>query len=174
MSTARKKTRRKKTAASKRRPVVQRRKKTKKKKQYKVLATRRLGRARKLTDKLIDEAIELILEGLPVERVCDYLSISSACYYEWKDKGERYLNQLHEARGPEFKEDEDCAVFVQAVVRAKAEWQLGILRRSFQDKNKATWIRDMTMMERRDRVHWGRSESFANVTAAPLPDDSYL
>jgi hypothetical protein len=111
---------------------------------------------------------------LPIERTCDYLGISTASYYDWKDKGERYLNQLHDKKGPQYPEDEDCAAFVQAVVQAKAAWQLGILRRSFGDQNKATWIRDMTMMERRDRPNWGRNESFVAVTSAPLPDDSYL
>jgi len=162
VSTVRKKRKRKKAT------------RTRKKKSARVRTTIRIGRPRKLTDKLIEECVELVLEGLPIERVCDYLSISTACYYAWKDRGERYLNQLHESRGVEYPDDGDCAVFVQAVVRAKAKWQLGILRRSFGEKNKATWIRDMTMMERRDRKHWGRSESFANVTAAPLPDDSYL
>ena len=166
MSTARKKYKRK-----------SRRKTTNRKKNKRVkvvLATRGLTRQKKLTTKLIKECVELILEGLPIDRVCDYLSVSRAAFYQWKDKGERYLNEIHTSSGVAYPEDEDCAVFVQAVVRAKAEWQLGILRRSFQEKNKATWIRDMTMMERRDRANWGRSEVINTVASAPLPDDSYL
>jgi len=174
VSSKRTKTRRKKKTSLKKRPRARASRKVRNKKVYKVLATRKLSRPRKLTDKLIKECCELILEGLPIDRTCDYLGISTASYYNWKDKGERYLNQLHDSKGPQYREDEDCAVFVQAVVRAKATWQLEILRRSFGDQNKATWIRDMTMMERRDRPNWGRNESLIAVTSAPLPDDSYL
>lgn len=166
-----KKTKRKTAIRSTTRP--RRKKKTKAKRKV-VLATRAAGKARKLTDKLIEECCELILEGLPIERTCDYLGISRAAYYQWKERGERFLNQLHDKSGPDYPEDESYAVFVQAVVRSKAEWQLALLRRSFGEKNKATWVRDMTMMERRDRQNWGRSEVISHVASAPLPDDSYL
>lgn len=164
--------RKKKKVSTKKRPP---RRRTKKKARRKVvLPTRALARPKKLTDKLIEECCELVLEGLPIMRVCDYLGISNATYYDWKDRGERYLNQQYSDAGPQYPEDESYAVFVQAVVRSKAEWQLAILRRSFGSLNKATWIRDMTMMERRDRAHWGRSETISHVAQAPLPDEAYL
>lgn len=139
-----------------------------------VLASNRLRITRKVTDKLIRECVELILEGLPIDAVCDYLTISRSAYYDWKEKGERFLDQSFTGRKVQYPEDETCAVFVQAVIKAKATWQRAILARSFQDRNKATWIRDMTMLERRDRANWGRNETVSVIDAPPLPDEAYL
>ena len=139
-----------------------------------VLAKNRLRITRKVTDKLIRECVELVLEGLPIDAVCDYLTISKSAYYDWKEKGERFLDQSYTGRKVMYPEDEPCAVFVQAVIKAKATWQREILKRSFQDRNKSTWIRDMTMLERRDRANWGRNETVSVIDAPPLADDAYL
>ncbi len=170
--TTRRKKSRKKTTILPRRPRS--RKKKKKTRKKIVLVKNALRITRKCTPRLIKECVKLILEGLPIESVCDFLTISRSAYYDWKEKGERYLDQSYTSRNPEYPEDEPCAIFVQAVIRARASWQRAILQRSFQDANKATWIRDMTMLERRDRAIWGRNETVSVIDAPPLPDDSYL
>lgn len=138
--------------------------------------TRRLGVMPKLNEKLIQECVELILEGLPINRTCDYLGITQDSFYDWKARGEKWLREIHAGQEPEYPEYELHGLFVQCVVRAKAEWQLEIQRRSMQIKSKhsSMWIRDMTLLERRDRGNWGRSEIVSVTDAAPLPDESYL
>lgn len=138
-----------------------------------VMVSNRLRITRKVTDKLIRDCVELILEGLPIDAVCDYLTIGRAAYYNWKEKGERFLDQSYTDRRVQYPEDEQCAIFVQAVIKAKASWQRAILERSFQERNRATWVRDMTMLERRDRANWGRNETVSVIDAPPLPDEAY-
>ena len=129
----------------------------------------------KLTDKLIDEMCVLIAkDGLPIDICCDYLGITSHTYYFWKDKGEKYLLELDTKEGPEHKGDKAEAVFVQAILKARALWQLNIRRRSFGKDYKSTWVRDMTQLERRDRKNWGRNETIRHEEAASVPDSSYL
>lgn len=132
--------------------------------------------SRKLTDKLIGEFEELILEGLPINKCCDYLGVSKTAFFEWKKKGEDYIQQLDRGETPERPEDEMYALFLQATSKAFAEWQLNIHRRSMQTRSKysSMWVRDMTQLERRDRENWSRSETIAVTDAAPLPDDYYL
>lgn len=138
--------------------------------------TRKVGRPPKLTEKLIEDCVELILEGLPINRTCDYLGITQDSFYDWKQRGEKWLQEVSSGHKPEYPEYELHGLFVQCVVRAKATWMLEILRRSMQNASKKTsmWIRDMTLMERRDRSNWGRSETVSITDSAPLPDDSYL
>ena len=129
----------------------------------------------KLTDKLIDEISKLIWkDGLPIDICCDYLGITKTTYYLWKDKGEKYLLELDTPEGPEVSEDKAEAVFVQAILKARARWQLNIRRRSFTKDYKSTWVRDMTQLERRDRKNWGRNETIRHEEAAEVPDNSYL
>jgi len=120
--------------------------------------------------------VELILEGLPVNRSCDYLGISEQSFYTWKSKGEEYLRAVCEGKKPKNKGDEIHGLFVQAVVRAKATWQLEILRRSMQIESpkSSMWIRDMTLLERRDRANWSRNETLHVDDATILPDEAYL
>lgn len=138
--------------------------------------TRTVGRPAKISERLIKNCVELILEGLPINRTCDYLGITQDSYYDWRKKGEKWLLETDSGQKPEFPEYEIHALFVNCVVKARAEWQLEILRRSMQDDSKKSsmWIRDMTLMERRDRENWGRSETVFSSEAAPLPDESYL
>ena len=137
---------------------------------------RKIGPMSKISEKLIARCVELILEGLPINRSCDYLGITQDAFYDWKQRGEKYLQEIYTGRKPEYPEYEIFGLFVNCVVRAKAEWQLELLRRSMQDEStkSSMWIRDMTLMERRDRSNWGRSESVTITDSAPLPDESYL
>lgn len=148
----------------------------KKKDRFVVKLSQKLGNPPKMTDALLTECVELILEGLPVNKTCDYLGIPEQTFYRWRTKGEKYLRDIAEGEKPDNPDHVLYGIFVQSVVRAKAEWQLGVIRRSMQTKSKHTslWVRDMTMLERRDRANWGRSEQIQVSDAAILPDEAYL
>jgi len=136
--------------------------------------SRKPAHVSKLSNKLIEKAIGLLLEGLPIDAVCDYLTITPHTYYMWKEKGEKYLLEENTPRGPEFPEDAAEARFLIAVSKARAEHQLSLVRRSFGDKNTPTWVRDMTILERRDRKNWGRNETIQVTDTASTPDEAYL
>lgn len=137
-------------------------------------ARTRLPCKSKLTEKLIDDVTELIEEGLPVESVCAYLGITEHTYYDWKEKGEKYLIELHSGRGPEFPEDHLEARFMLAVVKARASLELELVRDLKDEKALARWVRNMTILERRFRTSWGRNESLRVETESVAPDEAYL
>lgn len=153
-----------------------RRRKNKKARPRYIKMTRKRGVVCKLSEQLIDSCVELILEGLPIKPMCDYLSITPDAYYDWKEKGEKFDKELFTGQEHEFPEYEIHALFLRCIVRAKAEWQLEKHRNSLQNKakNKADWVRDITQLERRDRANWSRSETIAVAETAPLPDEAYL
>jgi len=128
----------------------------------------------KLTHKLIDEAVELIKEGLPLESVCAYLGITDHTLYDWKEKGEKYLIEVHTERGPEFPEDELEAEFLLAVAKARASLELEIVKDLRDNQALARWVRNTTILERRFRRSWGRSESLRVETESISPDEAYL
>lgn len=138
--------------------------------------SRAAGHPPKLSEELIVEFVKVILEGLPIEKCCDYLGVSRQAYYEWKVRGEKFLFKRDSGAKPEHPDDELHAIFVQSVSRAEASWQLDKHRNSLQNnsKNKSDWVRDITQLERRDRRHWSRSETVSVTDTTPLPDEAYL
>jgi len=184
-SPKRKKTARKKKKVVRKRPTKSRAKKrhpSKGKPRPKVRRTRKNSEAKtrqlpiqkKLTEKLIGEAIELIEEGLPMDSTCAYLGITEHTFHDWKEKGEKYLLELQSDRGPEFPEDEIEARFMLAVIKAKATLELTIIRDLKSDEALARWVRNMTILERRFRHSWGRNESLRVESESIAPDEAYL
>lgn len=136
--------------------------------------TRRPRSQSKLTESLLKEAIELIVEGLPLESTCAYLGITQHTLYDWTEKGEKYLMELHTSRGPEFPEDVPEANFCLEIARAKATLELALIRELRDPKEHSKWVRNMTTLERRFRKNWGRGETLRTDTEAMAPDEAYL
>lgn len=106
----------------------------------------------RLDDDTIDQFCELVREGLPFDACCDYLGISSTTFYAWLDKGKKYL-----ANGGNPDEHEMCGRFYQRVRRAHAEYRRMMNQRAHSGAP-GTWVRDVTILERRDRRNYGRYE----------------
>lgn len=135
---------------------------------------KRLGlRKVRLSISLIDDFCSLIKRGLPPNKVCLYLCVSSTRMNEWLRLGREYLLTLEEGKEPEEKNLLEAA-FTQRVANAEADWQLKICDRSFQEKYKATWTRDVTLLERRDRSNWGRNQIITVDEDSRLPDSAYM
>ena len=127
------------------------------------------GRNTKCTRLLIGEICHYLLQSLPIGKCCDLVGISEVSYYVWKEKGEAYLKNgdphHHEIYGE----------FVLEVRAATAQWQLNILQQELNPTSyNPGWIKAMTMLERRDRAHWGRSDAQGKVDESSNPDTSYL
>lgn len=128
----------------------------------------------KLTDEIIDDVCSLVLEGLPTEQAIYYIGISRQTFYNWQHRGETYLDQTAEGNTPERHQDALCAKFVRKVRKAFAAWELEKVRNLNDDRKLRGWVRDITQLERRDRVHWSRREQMQIIEAPPLPDNAYL
>lgn len=158
---------RKKVAAKKKTPT---RRKTPKNSE----ALGRMRKGSKLTRTLIKEMCELVREGLPLESCWAYLGITTHTAIDWREKGEKFLIEMHSSRGPEFPEDELEAEFCMELARARAEFELEIIREMRDKKAHARWVRNMTILERRFRTSWGRSETIRHDVEAMAPDEAYL
>lgn len=133
------------------------------------------GRAyiRRLTPDLTKRLCELLKEGLPREPASCLLQVLPMQLYRWLDNGQAYLDAVYNGRRPD-KDHQADADFLVAIKKAEAEWQHSLIKRSFQNRAASMWVRDMTMLERRDRKHWSRSETLAVRDAPALPDEAYL
>lgn len=137
-------------------------------------ARSRLRIQSKLTPKLIEDMVELVKEGLPLDSVWAYLGITTHTGIDWREKGEKFLIEMHSAEGPEFPEDELEAMFCIELARARASFELDIIRQMRDKKAHAQWVRNMTILERRFRQSWGRSETIRHDIEAIQPDEAYL
>jgi len=119
---------------------------------------------------IIDQLIDLILEGLPLDQCCHVVGMSLDNLYKWK----KYSQQFRDNNGkPEGYEKYYNAI--KKLDHATGIWQLGLVRRSFGESNNPFWIRDMTILERRDRKNWGKTEP-AEMRAEYEydPDETFL
>lgn len=127
-------------------------------------------RITKMSPEMKQLFVSNILVGLPIQHCCALAGISENCFYDWMKDGERYLT----SREPN-PNHEDFAEFYLAIQEARAEWQKEILLRSFQGaKFQPNWVRDMTLLERRDRVNWGRNDWANSGDRMPDSDMKYL
>jgi hypothetical protein len=127
----------------------------------------RIGTNSILSDKIIADFCKLIRQGLPADGVCDYLGINPATYYHWLAKG-----KLYEAGDEEPKEFAVYGKFVRAFRKATAAYRLKVTRGAHRDSN--YWVRDVTILERRDRKTWGKNEPPGGSEEERDPDDSFL
>lgn len=121
-----------------------------------------------LTDKLVKDFCDLIVEGLPGDACCDYLGIMPSTYWIWMAKGKRYLDG-----GCEPKELMAYGVFVRCFRKATADYRRTI-NSGLHDPGNDKWFRDLTILERRDRRTWGREEPAGGGEDQFDPDEKFL
>lgn len=134
----------------------------------------RIKKSTKLSKGMIQQACELVAEGLPLASVWSYLGVTKMAAIAWKEKGEKFLIEMYTDRGPEFPEDELEAMFCMELARARATLELDLIREIRDPRKLAYWVRNMTMLERRFRENWSRSETMRVETAEMVPDEAYL
>ena len=89
-------------------------------------------------------------------------------------KGRMYIQQLEANEIPESENYEVYVIYIKEVERAIAtflEENIQGLRGDLSPK----WIRNMTILERRDYLNWGRQQT-VNNDGKPLadPDETFL
>lgn len=127
------------------------------------------GRNTKCTPELIERLCGYLREGLPIVHACALVGISDVTYRNWIHQGQAYL------QSGDIPQHEILGEFLLALKRAFAEWQLGILREELNGPQyRPGWAKSMTMLERRDRSHWGRDQYVSNDADRMSPDESFL
>lgn len=118
---------------------------------------------------LLRQFTSLIRRGLPFDSVCDFVGLDSATFWLWMKKGDRYLEG-------DDGDDEDLApygLFVRGVRKAFAEFKLQVIDQLMKEKP-TTWMRDIAILERRDRRNWSRLEIAGGSEDGINPDDRFL
>lgn len=122
----------------------------------------------KLDAELIADLCDLLEEGLPLDGCCDYLGISTTAFLEWRRKGELY--------GRQPKVPKEYRLYVRLWLktrRAHAIYRLERQRRLNDPKNR-DWVRDLAILERRDRLNYGKKEPEGGGMEDFDPDERFL
>ena len=106
----------------------------------------------RLTQEMLDTICNYLTEdGLPIITTCELVGISEDTYYRWFDQGKKYM------AGGGDNTDDMYGRFFEETRRAVALWQMRLIRRSLSvDAYAHGWVRDLTLLERRNRQEWGR------------------
>ena len=127
------------------------------------------GRNSLCTREIIDEFSSYVRQSLPIMHVCAMLEMDTGTYQNWMQWGEEYLSNGSNPRHEIYGE------FFLAVKKAKAQWELDILNNELNGSQyRPAWVKSMTMLERRDRAHWGRTDQPNPDEARLHPDESFL
>jgi len=129
---------------------------------------RDLGLKVALTEKLVRQFCDLIAQGHPPDAVCDYLLVPKTSFHRWLRFGELYIEGNQEP-----KEHWIFGKFVAEFRRAGARYRVSMVNR-LHTSSKRTWIRDLAILERRDRRHFGRNEPSGGAEEVHTPDERFL
>lgn len=125
----------------------------------------------KITPEVLKIFEENLALGLPQMHCCSLAGISHDTFFRWLERG----RLLSEAPQPEDDSQEQYLEFWIVVNQAQAMFQVTKLRGSLtSERFNPNWVRDMTMLERRDRKHWGRSQELDVRTGEIAPDEKFL
>lgn len=127
----------------------------------------RLPGALKLDETLIRRFCRIILKGLPLDGCCDYLGINPSTFYAWLDKGKKYLDG-----GNKPPENKIYGLFVHHIRKAFGRYRLRMNIRAH--KGGRYWVRDVTILERRDRRNYSRNEPEGGTEESFDPDERFI
>ena len=106
-----------------------------------------------------------------MDGVCDYLSINATTFYSWMRKGTEYDDAAEDERPEEFFLYSD---FVRRFKRATGRYRLRMVKSLHRKAPGKTWIRDLAVLERRDRKNFGRNEQPGGGDQQYEPDERFL
>lgn len=134
------------------------------------------GKKAELTAEFLKRFVKLLKSGIPVEDACDLLGFPSRTHSIWLKKGKDYITAVEEERLENIKDNhKKYAVYYKEVKKASANFRKKLIYRSLlPDEFVPTWVRDITILERRDRDNWGRNSEPALRQEDYDPDESFL
>lgn len=128
-------------------------------------------RVPELNDRFVKGFCALIKRGLPVDGVCDYLGVASRVFWGWMKRGEIYLDGDGEP-----KQYAMCGKFILLLRKATAEYRLTLVDslHSREAGRGQAWIRDMAILERRDRKNFSRETPAGGTMESFDPEEKFL
>ena len=132
-----------------------------------------MARPTKLTPELQKDICDIISRGNYAKTACEYVDITEATYYDWKNKGEK-------AKSGKFFE------FLKSIKKAEATARVLYLEVIRKAANDGTWQAAGWFLERKYPDEWGRKErteitgkdggpievkSYAIISPEDWPDD---
>ena len=121
-----------------------------------------------LTEETINQFAGLIERGLPLETACDYICLPTATFWLWSRKGDQWIKNEQIPKNHEI-----YGIFVLTYKRALARYKAGMVER-MNDTESSMWVRDMTILERRDRRNYSRNEPLGGDTEDYDPDEKFM
>ncbi len=121
-----------------------------------------------LDDDFITTFCKYLKEGMPIDSICDYMSIDGATFYDWVRKGESWIDG-----GQDEKPLEIYGVFVQQMRKESAAYRFTLVRRMGRPTNR-NWRRELSILERRDRRNYGKQEQAGGTIDEYNPDEKFL
>ena len=128
------------------------------------------GNPNAMAGAFIEVFSEHLEDGIPVDVVCDLVGVSIRTYNHWVRKGEAYEESL--IHGTDCDEDKEYHQFLVEVRRAQAIWKKERVLRLNRELT-PIWQKELALLERRDRVNWGRDAKETRQEEYS-PDDSFL
>ena len=132
-------------------------------------------RKTKLNDEVAAQICNYVYMGAPYDIAAEASGIPGGTEQDWRRRGMAYIAEIESGDAPEFPAHKIYAQYAQAVITARAKWQMRVLKRSFQDSFRSTWIRDLALLERRDPNNWRlRDEDILDEQDVFEADESFL
>lgn len=119
-----------------------------------------------LTPTLRRQFCKLIKRGLPPDGACDLLGIPNSVFWKWLKRGDAYINGGENP--PEWRV---YGSFISAFKRAYARYRLTRIDRLHKS---SMWVRELAILERRDRKSFGRNDPPGGAMDQFDPDDKFL
>lgn len=127
-------------------------------------------RQQKVTEEVVQSFEDNLRIGLPTNHCCALADISVETFMRWMKFGKEYVHGEDTSResGPDY------ARFYLAVTRAQAAWVRKKVERLDGERYDPNWVRDTTLLERRDRSNYGRQDNQSGRYGNADPDMRFL
>lgn len=126
-----------------------------------------------LTESLMKKVCALLRQGNPISIAAPLVGFPVKFHYRWIQKGKIYEQALEDTDKKLIKGFEIFYIYLIEVERAHAEF-LSSTVKGVTGHFKVSWVRDMTVLERRDPGNWGRTATLNNKDGNIEPDEEFL
>lgn len=126
------------------------------------------------TQDIIKQITRKLREGLPPTTACALIGINYSTHVKWLQKGKMILQQLEEKEKPFEENFKLYVIYLKETEKAIAQFLEDNIK-GLRGELKGEWVRNMTILERRDYLNWGRQVT-TNSDGQGLanPDESFL
>lgn len=126
----------------------------------------------------IARAMAFYIKGfIPIQDACFLIGLFENSHYRWMKQGKDYISSIEEDWDEQQPEkNKRYAYYYIAINKATAGFKKKLIERSLEpDKFMPSWVRDLTILERRDRSSWAKAtDANMGIEEHLDPDESFL